>query len=239
MKPIKTIILFTIISVLIILVLIYYTLKESFIDGFDLSTSEAGYIGSTIGGIAVPVFTLLSAVLVYLAFVKQTESNDNQRLKNDSDIIFMLFNQLEQEMREIEVESLTSDHGNVTKRIIRGYKAFHKTCYMYNNSFAQNFGNQNPSNMILYILYSFEALQSLLEKCMLTEDLKIILEKKVHSFYLTKLRDPLRNLCFEIKNNNDTPSSEVLSFFIKQEKRINENFDLYSFVKKEDLFEDK
>ena len=60
----------------------------------QLNVSDKGNIGSAIGGITAPIIGIGTAVLLYLAFMKQVESNKEQRFKNESDVIFLLLNQL-------------------------------------------------------------------------------------------------------------------------------------------------
>lgn len=66
---------------------------------YDLSNSSS--IGDSIGGITAPVIGIISSILLYLALTKQTESNIDQKLKNESDLILSLFNQLDLELNSL------------------------------------------------------------------------------------------------------------------------------------------
>jgi hypothetical protein len=59
--------------------------RQILFQGFDFSTT--GNIGDTIGGITAPIINLLGAILIYISFQKQVESNDIQRkaLKDQMD----------------------------------------------------------------------------------------------------------------------------------------------------------
>src|SRR4051812_26592121 len=65
---------------------------------FDLSNSQAQNIGGAIGGMTAPIIGLFSSILLYLALTRQTQSSKEQQLKNESDIIFSLFSQLDEEV---------------------------------------------------------------------------------------------------------------------------------------------
>jgi len=225
----------TAISIGVSLLLIYIVLTNHFIPGFNLSSQAAANIGTVIGGVTAPVFTLLSAILVYMAFVKQTESNDSQRLKNDIDIVFLLFNQIEAEIRDLEFRGLKGEE------LYHGQEAFDKICALYNsrNKLNEKFGAKNHSSAILYIIDSYKSLQKVISASNIESKHLDILREKSVNFYILKLRDPLRNLCFEIRDNTDSPSLGVLSFFNEIEKTFDSNFNLRLFEKKEQLFEPK
>jgi|JI10StandDraft_1071094.scaffolds.fasta_scaffold62095_3 uncharacterized membrane protein len=50
---------------------------------FSGGTGNTGVVGDTIGGITSPVIGLISITLLFLALIKQIESNDRQRESND------------------------------------------------------------------------------------------------------------------------------------------------------------
>src|SRR5438094_10642803 len=83
--------------VLCFIAVIFFTLP-AFVQ--QLNLSDKSNIGSAIGGITAPIIGIGTAILLYLAFMKQVESNRDQKLKNESDIIFLLMGQLNNEVEQ-------------------------------------------------------------------------------------------------------------------------------------------
>src|SRR5690606_7129872 len=178
---------------------------------------------------------------LYLTLKRQTESNDNQRLKNDADLVFLLYNQLEAAFRE--TSQVTTKHARFEKAgstssstTHYGFEAFQQLCSMFTDDFAKNFPAQNEASKILFIIQSYKSLDELLNISKIEENLKGIIERKAHNFYLSRMRDPLANLAFHIRGNKDEYSNEAIEFFTQMEKRKDKNFDLYSFANAQDLF---
>ena len=67
-------------------------------DRLDLTNTSS--IGDTIGGITAPLLGIISIIFLYLTLNRQIDSINDQKLKNESDIIFMLLNQLENEYNQ-------------------------------------------------------------------------------------------------------------------------------------------
>lgn len=68
-----------------------------------LNLTNTSSIGDTIGGITAPLLGITSTIFLYLTLNKQIDSINDQKLKNESDIIFLLLNQLDNEYNQIYV----------------------------------------------------------------------------------------------------------------------------------------
>jgi len=60
-----------------------------------LNLSNSGNIGSAIGGITAPIIGIATIIFLYVTLNRQIDSNTQQQLKNESDIVFLLLNQLD------------------------------------------------------------------------------------------------------------------------------------------------
>lgn len=77
-----------------ILVLPILITRAAFLDIFNFSTT--GQVGDTIGGITAPFVGLVSAYLIYKAFVVQVEANKIQSRNNEFTIALKLIDDLEE-----------------------------------------------------------------------------------------------------------------------------------------------
>ena len=81
---------------------------------FDFS--RTGEIGDTIGGITAPFVGLVSAYLVYRAFIVQVEANKIQSRNNEFSIALKLIDDLEKRMNnENNPNEYTTAFGQTTK----------------------------------------------------------------------------------------------------------------------------
>lgn len=237
----KTLIWLIIAAITTSFLTVYFALKPYIWESFNLSTTESANIGVTFSGITAPILTLLSIALLYLALRKQTESNDNQRLKNDADLIFLLYNQLETEYRETTTRQYQPNdfhrrNNDKTPEIFYGFDAFIKLCDIFQGDFAKDFAKKNESSKILFIIQSYKALEELISISTISQPLKSIIENKTYNFYISRIRDPLANLSFYIKENDDLESKEVVDFFSRIEKKRNPNFDMNQMKTLQELF---
>lgn len=247
-KPIIDSSLLWIIAIAVILAFasIFFALKPHLVSGFNLATDESSNIGNTIGGITAPILTLLSVALLYLTLKRQTESNDNQRFKNDTDLVFILYNQLESAYREITCASTTTTNssrhpeGKTTitreKQTHYGFDAFQRLCSIFKDNFAKEFSTKHEASKIMFIIQSYRTLDELIAISQINEELKGIIERKTYNFYISRMRDPLANLCFHIRDNQDEESKEAVEFFVRMEQRRHADFNLHSVLKVQDLF---
>lgn len=166
---------------------------------FDFSTDRTANIGSTIGGLTAPVLTIFSSYLVYLALIRQTESNNEQRLKNESDMIFLLINQLDAELDGFYVKQTK---GTVEQKFTglealndfgRGYR------YDYNiDQFEQlpgyTFKAWYEAGQIAVIVDTFNLIEQRINTSPLNEQTRNLFRFKLESYYNGKLKIPFSSL---------------------------------------------
>lgn len=165
---------------------------------FDLSSQQTANIGSTIGGITAPVLSIFSSYLLYMALTRQTESNIDQRLKNESDIIFLLLNQLDQELANFY---LKQKQGNIELKLTglealndfgRGYR------YDYNiDQFADDgrtFKIWYEAGQIAVIIDTYNLIEKRIEISNLNSETKDLFLLKLDSYYQGKLELPFTSL---------------------------------------------
>lgn len=233
-KYVKFLIVLAAICILVSIALIFVVLQPALDATFDLSGSKSANIATTIGGIVGPAMSFVSSVLLLFALLKQIESNNDQKSRNEIDILFMLFNQLEREYANYSVASNHPKNGPTT---YYGYHAFFNFCSLFADpQIGRSFGDKNDANHILNIISSFEIIKSKIQLSYIPSGTRDIITDLVEKFYRYKLRDPLANLAFGIKDNSDQVSKRVCGFFQSMEREKDPDFVLKSVNKLEDLF---
>jgi uncharacterized membrane protein len=212
----KTVLL-TVGLIIISLLLIYILTLPAIWKVFDLTNTSS--IGDTIGGITSPLLGIISVIFLYLTLNRQIDSVNDQKLKNESDIIFMLFNQLDNEYNQIYLYSTNKD-----ERVRKfGHEALIDYCnsvfkfYSGNKKFSQYY----IADSIILVIRSFELIKKRIQISPLNSEMKELFLKKLETFYLCKLKDPIYKLTdlFEReKSLLDEYTLEINEFYKSMEK---------------------
>ncbi len=161
------------------------------LQSYDLSNSSS--IGDSIGGITAPVIGIISSILLYLALTKQTESNIDQKLKNESDLILSLFNQL-----DLELNSLYFKFKNNNVEVkFNGLEALDEFAVRFGiawnmDHFKEKFSSFKafyPSGQIIYLIDTINLIDERINSSTLSPEMKNLFKQKLISFYDSKLRD--------------------------------------------------
>lgn len=183
-----------------------------------LNLTNTSSIGDTIGGITAPLLGIVSAILLYLTLNRQIESINDQKLKNESDIIFMLINQLDTEYNQIYTTISEKD----VKYKIYGHEAL--TQYsdsvfkFYNNQDKRKFSDYYIADHVLLVIRSFKLIEQRIEMSNLSLELKKTFSDKLQTFYLCKLNESLFKLTQLFKRVmalNDSYTVEIEEFYSK------------------------
>lgn len=190
--------IFSVVVILLcFLAVIIFTLP-SLIGQFNLSTK--GNIGDAIGGITAPLIGIISSILLYMALSRQVESNIDQRLKNESDIIFLLLNQLDSEISNFYFKYNEGKEGKEKEEIkyygIEGLNEFtRKFRWKYKlNDFDFTFKRLYEANQILLIIRSYILIEKRIELSSLSHDLKKLFNNKLKAIYDCRLKNPFKNI---------------------------------------------
>lgn len=217
-KEIRTIIFFTfVLIILCFLSVIIFTLP-AFDKSLNLTTTSN--IGSSIGGITAPIIGIISSILLYIALSKQVESNIDQRLKNESDIIFLLLNQLDNEIETFYTKS-TRGKEEFKYTGIEGLNHFTRE-FRHNydkEKFDFTFTAFYEANQILLILKSFKLIEKRIKITTLSNDLKSIFIQKANLYYKCRLKEPLLNISIAVDKHphlKDETTDEIQRFLNEQ-----------------------
>jgi len=152
-----------------------------------------------------------------MALTKQIESNHEQTLKNESDIILLLINQFQNEISSFYF----SYYKNDKEMRFNGAQAIDEFTNNISNSkktypHGHTFKHSWQSNQILLLKRSYELIEKRISMSVISEDLKSLFLKKMESYFDCRLKEPI----VAIKNNlikigKDEVSDEVISFFEK------------------------
>ncbi|WMI69163.1 hypothetical protein [Mangrovimonas sp. YM274] len=216
--PLLKIFLLTIVLLLLSFVCVYLFTEPVFWDRLNLTSTSS--IGDTIGGITAPLLGIISVIFLYLTLNRQIDSINDQKLKNESDIIFMLLNQLEVEYNQIYMNNTSKD---ITTKLY-GHEALTKYANSifkyYNTAEERKFSTYYIADSILLVIRSFKLIEERIKMSNLNDELKSMFTLKLETFYQCKLQDSLYKLCnlFErVELLNDSYTEEIKEF----EKRFN------------------
>ena len=181
-----------------------------------LNLAETGNIGSTIGGLTAPLLGMITTILLYLTLNRQIDSIADQKIKNESDIVFMLLNQLDGEYNQFYLNS--NNHGADTKTF--GYEALTTYCNTINkfHNLKYSFKEYYTTDQILLIIRSFNLIEKRINLASVSKEMKELFKEKLNIFYSCRLKDPLAKLC-EVFNTNefltDSATAEIELFHNK------------------------
>jgi hypothetical protein len=200
----KTIIIIIILTVITCFLSVWIFTSHAFVNNLSLSSSDKANIGSAIGGITAPIIGLFSTILLILTLNKQIDSYNDQKLKNESDIIFALINQLETELSNFYhtyTTRNTSKEGEVIKNEIRmtGVEALNEWTRQFrrnHNSVKDTFkfGHFYQSNQLLLLIHSFQLVQKRIDIAFVRNDIQYLFLQKLNSFYECRLYYPLKKI---------------------------------------------
>lgn len=210
----RKILLFSIVMILLCFLSVIIFTLPSFLQQLNLTTKAN--IGSAIGGVTAPLIGIISSILLYMALTKQVESNIDQRVKNESDVIFVLINQLDTEISNFYTKTTQGD--KETKKT--GVEALNDFTMEFRyhyllNTFDFTFTAFFEANQLLLIMRSYQLINKRIEIASLSKDIKALFQKKLDALYDCKLKNPLNNISIAIDehpNMKDEITNEIQSF---------------------------
>ncbi len=194
----RQIIVFTIIIILLCFIAVIVFTLPSFTEQLNLTTKSN--IGDAIGGITAPVIGVVSSILLYLALTRQTQSNIDQRLKNESDIIFLLINQLDNEIAGFyhkysqgkEEKKCTGLEG--LNDYCRRYRYDYNNIEQFSNNDGFTFKGWYEARQIALIVHSYNLIEKRIEISNLSPAMRNLFSSKLKGYYDCKLSIPLKSL---------------------------------------------
>jgi|GEM_PF-5182543 len=237
-KLFKQLLIAVLTCVLIVLFISYAIFKPSFIDVFDFSTEDKSRVSSVINNLFTPVISLVSVILLYITLNKQIQSITDQRLSKNLDLILTLITNLDNEYLALTYNKKgTKSKGNVSTEYSEFYHGYDALTNYINivKANPEKFGGRYFSEKVISIIYSFGLLIDTFNKIDIDDNIKTSLTIKIDNFYLMKLRYPLIQYAYFIKNNTDNHSIILLEYVLDRERRINDEFDLFSYKNEGEL----
>lgn len=224
-----------ILSILCILFLVYYYLTLDTLKGVSVTDlSKEANVGTAISGILSPIIGVISIILLYLALSRQTESNIEQRLKNESDIIFALINQMDDELQRFYTKISRTKGENKIEFTERGIEGLMYWSRQYKFDLTDEFFKDKEitfrsfyeSHQIILLIKSFQLIERRIEIATLTDEIKKLFRDKLDSYYQSKLRLPLKYLSEGIEkfNQQEEEYPKLILKFITSQKNEGEIF---------------
>lgn len=202
---------------------------------FDFSQSSKASVATVIANLAAPVLAIISSVLLYLALMKQTESNRFQLEKNGLDICFTLYNQLNAEYNNVTVKISGTRGRERYLEIYHGHQALVESLKLIRNT-ADEFAISFETDKFMSLISTFELTEQAIHSGQLNNELEIMFCKKLDKFYLYRLRSVFVITCYLIKDNKDQISKDFINFVSKQELKIDSKFDINAFSNETEIF---
>jgi len=156
---------------------------------------------------------LFSVYLLYETLTSQQEGNREQRSKADSDIIFILLNQLEKEYDSFELHQTKGPE----KIVLKGYDAISTACHNFKSNASvegiyEMVKNSIDGMKILYLVRSFMLIREKLQESDLNEKTQTIFRKKLEYYYRAKFKYPILFLTRAFPDVHD-PFIEEIRYF--------------------------
>ncbi|WP_276974510.1 hypothetical protein [Flavobacterium filum] len=213
MKP-KFYIILAIILIALCFISVYVFTLPTFIERYNLTNTSN--IGSTIGGITAPILGIISSIFLYLALSKQTDGNEKSRIKNESDIIFLMLNQLDSEFDKFYYKYSQGSGKDKVVTKFTGIEAMHEFVndFCYEWTFTDfKYSNMFQAKQIALLTNSFYLIQSRLDKSFLDDTLKLQIEQKLRYTYLFKFYEEISQI---LKKCDELGKDEQLIRDLKQ-----------------------
>ncbi|RZJ23664.1 MAG: hypothetical protein EON51_01950 [Acinetobacter sp.] len=200
-----------------------------------LDFSGSGNLGSAVAGLCTPVIGILSTVLLYMALTKQTQSNIDQRVKNESDVIFMLINQLDQELERFYTKISKTTANVKTEYTETGIQGLMHFTRFYKFELNKEWLDENEmtfksfyeSHQVILLIDSFMLIEKRISISEISSEMRDLFTKKLESYYQCRFRLPLKYLSqgFEKYGQNEQEYSKKVLAFIATQKNEGEIFD--------------
>lgn len=220
----RQILIFSLAIILLCFLSVIIFTIPSFIQQLNLTTKSN--IGGAIGGITAPVIGIISSILLYLALTKQVKSISEQRLKNESDIIFLLITQLENELSSFYHKY---KERNESKMFI-GFDGLNEFSQGYRYEYNIKQFENNPqmtiktwfeAGQIALFVDTFNLINKRIEISNLSNEMKHLFIEKLNSYYACKLSMPLTALAeaFEMYPQQKDELSARITMLVNSRKK--------------------
>lgn len=161
--------------------------------------------------------TFVTAIFLFITLQKQIEAGREQRIKNDSDIIFLLINQL-----EVEYSNFTISYNQQTPNQARvqtnryGYDAMSSYYKALKNDTRsgrlERIKNDLSTDDLLSLIRSFMLIRERVGQSTLSEDIKTLFYRKLSILYKTKFDFPMDCLITSLGSFEDPLVDEFKEF---------------------------
>lgn len=221
--------------------------------GIDLSGNKSNNTATSLSGYTAPVIGLISVILIYLAYTKQTEANillknQNTELNNQNlvlkkqqsiDFILSLFKSIDQEMQQTYIIISETKGEEKNENIFSGFRGFLKIHYFINEAYSEgsklkSIGETIYGRMIIGVANSMDILLKAINNSKLPQDEIDILMEKAKNYYYSKLSITFNMIVDKIDHgfmddDDHVRPIKVLAVKFDQRLTISEYLSEYSF----------
>ena len=205
----KSLLLITVTLGIVSVIVIVAITQPSLIPLFNLSSSSSANIGTTIAGITSPLLTLITIYFLYQAFLKQTEGNNFQKVKNDFDIIFLMITDLNSEYDKFEIVENQGHNRNV----YTGYKAVIKYCLACIKQPFKFFSEKIESDYLLYLIKTYTIIKDRIALAELDSHSLHLLSEKMQLLFDVKFEVGYKEIATNYLMEEDKLAKEFISLY--------------------------
>lgn len=206
-KNINLSIILIILLIITCFLALYYLTVPSFLERFNQTST--GNIGSAIGGITAPILGITSLTFLFITLIKQIKSNEKTRLKNESDIIFLLINQFDLEYDKFYFTYSVGTGKDKIDYKFTGYEGINVFVSKYAFEWKRPdfpWATSFVGKQISLLIKSYSLIDKRIQLSQLDKQLKELFYEKIKSIYVYKLHEELKNIlrkCNELNQSDE------------------------------------
>ncbi len=173
-------------------------------------------VWGTVTDFLIFLATLITAILLYVTLRKQREANKEQKIKNESDIIFLLLNQLETEYNNFSIVITTTRGHEREKETVTGYSALCKLYGTYSKVNGKSeldfFKDDHSTDELMSLVRSLDLIRERILIADLSPQIKKLFLKKIDLYYKTKFDYPINCILESMRETQDPLILEIETF---------------------------
>lgn len=200
----KKYIIFTLILIIACFVSTYIFNLPAQVAIFNLSTS--GNLGSAIGGLTAPIIGIVSAIIMYVTLSNQIESINRVRVKDESEAVLNLLNELNSEYDKFYYRFDETNNLEKKEFALSGKMAMDK--FVHHHIFGPfvklKYEETYQSKSISILIHLFKMVDKTIDMYTMNPALKALYNDRLKSVFQNKFEFEIRQLLKKCSDINES-----------------------------------